>query len=196
MSTWSVLRTAGTSAGKTGELESDQQQCCYQDEIWRVPAKRGMLPWSSLEECVRPRLFDLDLFRSCYKKLHFRSFLGQRHSQSEVLEKHIFEAQGLIRAPCRPFGKTFVLRLKVEVKTQKLYFKISSIFVWMYYSWCLHTQDFANGFHFRRKFHIWCQLTWIFLKITHLRWSRGFTQKHPQKEDRGECWAAFSLKKT
>jgi len=33
MSTWSVLRTAGTSAGKTGELESDQQQCCYQDGI-------------------------------------------------------------------------------------------------------------------------------------------------------------------
>ena len=83
-------------------------------------------PWRSASDLVC--LISICL-GAVTKNFIFEVFLGQRHSQSEVLEKHIFEAQGLIRAPCRPFGKTFVLRLKVEVKTQRLYFKISSIFV-------------------------------------------------------------------
>ena len=45
------------------------------------------------------------------------------------IKNHNFEAQRFIRTPCRPFWKIFVLQLRVETKTQKMYFKILSIFV-------------------------------------------------------------------
>ena len=42
--------------------------------VRRVLAKRGELPWSPLEECVRPRLFDFNLTKCCRKQASLAKF--------------------------------------------------------------------------------------------------------------------------